>query len=89
MRSEADLVVDDDVQRPAGAEATRLRHLERLHHDALASERGVPVDNDGHDQVAGRVAPSVLPGAYRTFDHGADNLEVRRVERERDVHLAS
>ncbi len=43
-RGEADLVVDDDVDRAAGAVAAQLREVERLGHDALAGERSVAVD---------------------------------------------
>ena len=55
--------------RAAGVEAARLRHLQRLHHHALARERGVAVDQDRHDLVAlarrrgaaGARAPSLRP----------------------------
>ena len=51
---EADLVVDDHVHRAAGVEAARLRHLQRLHDDALAGERGIAVQQHGHHLVATR-----------------------------------
>ncbi len=41
---EADLVVDDDVQRAADAVAVQLAQVERLLHDAFAGERRVAVD---------------------------------------------
>ena len=40
---EADLVVDDDVDRATGAVAAQLRQLERLGHDTLAREGSVTV----------------------------------------------
>ena len=39
QRGEADLVVDDDMDRAARAVAGQLRHVERLGHDALARRR--------------------------------------------------
>ena len=43
---EADLVVEDDVDRAAGLEAPGLGHLEGLHDHALAGEGGVPMNED-------------------------------------------
>ncbi len=43
-RREADLVVDDDVQRAVRAVTARLREVQRFHHDALAGESRVAVD---------------------------------------------
>ena len=41
---EADLVIDDEMERAAGAIAGELGEVERLGHDALAGEGGVAVD---------------------------------------------
>ena len=35
------------------------------------------------------VEATILTGANRTFDHRADDLEVGRIERERQVHFAT
>ena len=43
---EADLVVDDDVQRAAGGEAGQVGEVQRLGHDALAGEGRVAVQHD-------------------------------------------
>ena len=45
-RGEADLVVDDDVQRAADRVAGQLAEVERLLHDPFAGERGVAVDQN-------------------------------------------
>ena len=58
-------------------------------YDALAGERGVAVEQHGHDLVAAVVAAAFLARAHRAFDHRVHDLEVRRVERQRDVHVAA
>ena len=85
---EADLVVDDQVNRAAGVEAARLRQLQRLHHDALACEGRVAVNQDRNDLVALRVVATLLARAHRAFDDRIHDFQVRRIERERDVHVA-
>ena len=46
LGGEADLVVGDQVQRPAGGVAGQARHVEGLGHHALGGERGIAVDQD-------------------------------------------
>ena len=86
---EADLVVDDDVNRAAHPVAPGLGHLQRLHHHALAGERRIAVDADRHHQIARVVPATVLARPHGTRDHRADDLQMRRVERQRHVHLAA
>ena len=86
---EADLIVDDEVDRAARIERARLRQLERLGDDALARERRVAVDQHRQHLLAERVAAAILARAHRAFDDGIDDLEVRRIERERDVDVAA
>ncbi len=94
-RGEADLIVDDDVDRPAHAVARELREVEGLGHDALAREGRVAVYEDRQVRVVldlhprlGAVTGSqhqVLLGAHNAFDDGTDRFEVRGVRRHRDV----
>ena len=77
---EADLVVDDDVDRAAGLEAPGLGHLEGLHDHPLAGEGGVAVDQDGRYEIAGVVTSPILAGAHGTLDHGADDFQVGGIE---------
>ena len=83
---EADLVVDDDVDRATGAVAAQLALLQRLGHDALAGEGRVTVDEDRQDGevLAGAVEP-VLLGADDALEQRVDRLEVARVGREVDL----
>ena len=86
---EADLVVDDDVHRAAGVVAARLRQRQRFHHHALAGEGGVAVHQHGQHGVAFAVAAAVQSGAHAALDHRVDDLEVRGVEGQRQVHRAT
>src|SRR5262249_36623414 len=86
---EADLVVDDQVNGAAGVEGARLRQLQRLHHHALPGEGRVTVDQDWRDTRITDVATPLLACAHRTFDHRIDDLQVRRIECQRHVHIAA
>src|SRR5690606_22804015 len=87
--SEADLVVDHDMDRATGLEAANLRHLEGFHNHALTGERRVTVDGNRQDFVADRVVTTILTGAHRALDHGRNDLQVGRVERHRQVNFAT
>ena len=82
---EADLVVDDHVDRAAGAVATQLGEVQGLGHDALAGERRVAVDEQRQHGVLGAAVEDVLLGPGDALEHRVDGLEVRRVGR--DGHL--
>ncbi len=88
---EPDLVVGDDVQRPARRVAVERVEIERLRDDSLAGERGVAVDEDGERDrgvVEPRSARAVgLLGARSALDDGVDRLEMARVRRERHLNL--
>ena len=66
---EADLIVDDDVDRAAGVEAASLRQLQRLHDDALPGEGGIAVNLHRQHLVALRIAAALLTRAHRALDH--------------------
>jgi hypothetical protein len=82
-RREPDLVVDDDVDRPAGAVAAELRQVERLGDDPLACERGIAVEEDREDGAVLVVACAILLRAHGTLDDRIDRLEVAGVGRQR------
>ncbi len=84
---EADLVVDDDVDRAAGAVAAQLREVERLGDHALAGERRVAVDEQREDRERGALVEHVLLGAGDALEHRVDGLEVGRVRRHRHLDL--
>ena len=86
-RGEADLVVDDQVDRAADAVAGDVAHRQRLGDDALAGEGGVAVDQDRQHRVRPRRVDLVLAGAHHALDDRVDRLQVARVggQLEQDV----
>lgn len=86
---EADLVVDDDVDRATGAVAAHERQVQRLGDDALTRERRVTVHGDRQDgEEVAALVDHVLLGAHDALEHWVDGLEVRRVRRQRHLGLA-
>mmetsp|Transcript_51880 Transcript_51880/g.153010 ORF Transcript_51880/g.153010 Transcript_51880/m.153010 type:complete len:285 (-) Transcript_51880:92-946(-) len=86
---EADLVVDDDVDRAARRVVVKVGETHRLEDDALPREGRVAVQQDRHALVARVVAHVVLLRAHLAFDDRVDRLKVRRVGDERHVHRAT
>ena len=86
---EADLVVDDEVDRAAGAVALELRQVQALGHQALAGEGGIAVDQERqHRRALARLAAVlVLLGAHLAEHDGIDDLEMRGVGGQRKVDL--
>ncbi len=66
--------------------ALEAREVQRLGDDALAHERGVAVDEERHDALA---LAAVLLRADAPLDDRVHELEVARVEREREVDVAA
>ena len=85
----ANLVVDHDMHRAASRVAARFGQRQRLHHDALSGKSGVAVHQDRQHLLAFGVGAAVHAGAHRAFDHRIDNFEVRRIERQAQMHRAA
>jgi len=77
--NEPHLVVDDDVHGATHGVLGQRGHVQRLHHDALAGEAAVAVQQDGHVARAVHVARVELLGARLADDHGVHRLQMRRV----------
>ena len=88
---EADLVVDDEVDRAAGAVALQAHQAEALRDHALAGEGGVAVHQQRHHHgaVFGRGVVLILLGARLAEHHRIDDLQMRRVGGQRQVHLVA
>ncbi len=88
-RGEADLVVDHHVDGAARVVAARLRQRQRLHDHALAREGRVAVDDDRQHLRALRVAAAIHARLDGALDDRVDDLEMGRVERQRQVDRAT
>ena len=88
---EADLVVDDEVDRAAGAVAFQIRQPETFRHHALAGEGGVAVHEQRHHHPSfvRRGAVLVLLGAHLAERHRIDDFQMRRVGGERQVDFVA
>ncbi len=83
---EADLVVDDEVERAAGAVTAQAREAEAFRDDALAREGRVAVDEQRQDlRALDDVVELVLLGAHLAEHDRIDDLEMRRVGGQRQV----
>ena len=86
---EADLVVDDEMQRAAGLVALEVRQAEAFRHHALTGEGRVAVDQQRHHHgaVFRRRTVLVLLGAHFAERHRIDDFQMRRIRRQRQMHL--
>ena len=75
------MVVDDDVDGATGGVLGQLGDAHIFVDDALTSEGGITVDDDGDGGGLGIfVTSGVLEAAGESLDEGVDGFEVRRVE---------
>ena len=86
---EAELVVDDQVDRAADSVAGDVAHVEALGDDTLAGERGVAVHEDRQHRVRARTIDHVLARPRHAPDDGVDCFEVRRVCGELDLDVSA
>ena len=90
---EADLVVDDEVQRPAGAVALQPHQGEAFGDDPLAGEGRVAVHQQRHHVAASGVRlvaqQEGLLGARLADHHRVDDLEVGGVGGQRQVDVVA
>ena len=84
---EADLVVDDQMDRSAGPIAGYVGETEGLRHDSLARERRVAVHQDAEDTPAFGIPALALLRPDLADDDGIDRLEMGRVGGKREMDL--
>ncbi len=82
---EPDLVVDHDVDGPAGRVAAELGEVEGLGDDALTGEGGVSMEEQREDQVVAARPELVLTGPGDALEHRVDRLQVAGVGRHLDA----
>ena len=82
---EADLIVEDQMERAAGRVAGKSREIEGLRDDALARERGVSVqqdrERDVHVELHRRTAPIRLVRAGATLDDRIHRFQMAGIGR--------
>src|SRR5262245_49177437 len=83
---ETDLIVDDEMQRAAGTVSAQPGKAETLRDHALPGESGIAMQEERQDFFALPVAALILLGADLAKHHGIDDLEMRGVRRERQMH---
>ena len=82
-RGEADLVVHDEVDRAAGAVTGKLREIQHLSDETLASESRVTMNEHRDDFLAVLcIAQRTLTGSRHAFHHGIDGFQVARIRSE-------
>ena len=87
---EADLVVDDEMHRTAGAVAAQPRQAEAFGDDALAGEGRIAVDQQRqHLHALDIIVELILLGANLAEHDGIDDLEMRRIGGQRQMHLVA
>ena len=87
---EADLVVDDEMQRAAGPVAAQARKTEAFGHHALSGKSGVAVDEERQSfRSLDAVVELVLLGAHLAEHDRIDNLKVRRIGAQREMNTVA
>jgi hypothetical protein len=82
----SNLVVHDHMKGSAHGIAGKLAHVERLLHHSLARNGGVAMNQDGQVALAAGVVHPFLLRARAPDGHGVDELEVARIEAERQMN---
>ena len=77
------------MNRAARTVTTSLRQIQRLHHNALSCKRRIAMHQNRQDLRALLITPAVHTRLDRAFDDRIDDLEVRRIECQRQVHRAT
>jgi hypothetical protein len=91
---EADLVVDDEMDRAAGAVTAQARQTETFRHNALAGKGRIAMQQQRQDlSTSGDHRPRhgqlVLLGARLAQHHRVHDFQVRRVGGQRQVDLVA
>ena len=88
-RGESHLVVNHDAYGTAHFVTARFGHVQGFLNHALAGDRGVAVNGDRQNFVAARFVETIEASTYGADNHRADDFQVRRVKRQRQVHQAA
>ena len=86
---ETDLVIDDDVHRAAGGVTPGLGQRKGFLVNTLAAEGCVAMHQHRQNLFAQRICTSIHARSHRAFNHGVDDLQVRRIKSQRQVNRAT
>src|ERR1700735_1684611 len=90
ISGEADLVVNNEVNRTAGTITWKIVEAHGFVYDALPRERCIPMEKNAHGRgVVGLVLLKVLDGTRFTKDNRILRFEVRWVGDKREGYLFS
>ncbi len=81
-----DLVVNHDPHGAAHFVAPRFRHVQGFLHHALPGHGGIAVDGDRQHFIAARLVQTIQTRAHGPHHHRADDFQMRRVKRQRQVY---
>ena len=83
---EADLIIDDEVNRPSGSVSLEPGKTETFGDHALTRKRRVAMNEERqHFRAFDDIVQLILLGAHLAEDDGIDDLEMRRVRGQRKV----
>ena len=86
-RGEADLIVDDEMDRASGPVSLQARKTETFGYDALTGERRIAVDEQRqHFGALDNIVQLVLLGAHLAEHDGIDDLKMRRISGQRKMN---
>ena len=82
-RRKSDLIVDDDMKRPAGSITVEFTEVKRLLNDALAGKCRVPVNLDTEHATAVEILSTVLFSSSPAHGDWVYKFQVTWVKAER------
>ena len=91
IRGEADLIVDDDVERAARPETRKPGQVQGLGDHTFPRKGGVAVDTDWKHRGFVALSPSSkhLSRSGKSLEHRIHNLEMARIGNEHDLNLTA
>ena len=86
---ETDLIIHNQMNRPANPVALELRHVQRLGNNSLASKGGISMHNHRQNfPPLLRVLTNALLGAGHPHDHRVDRFQMARISGKPHQHFA-
>ena len=84
-----DLVVNHNMDRATGAITACLRHIKGFHDHALPRKGRITVDGNTQHLITVFIVTTILTRPHRAFHYRADDLQMRWVKRQHQMHRAA